>query len=458
MSIEFTETNGALELIRNNDGEYVIISNPEYIFPEKEIYRLAPKSLLPVDHIEAVLMDMDGTTTTTEELCIHSLEYAVRQISGLEKPRDWAGLDRNEDYPHIIGNSTTKHVEYLISKYGSKAKPDSLKKSFLFAALWTLVYSRDMNRINEVKANIKKFLPQKSADLLLSFETDKKTAHKDVFEKIVKSTTKKLKDKLQIEGKDDVVRATIDIYYQRYHQILHRIKKGEAGKLQKELGLSTGKSLIEPMQGTAVFLPLIKGYFGAEAGKLLEYLMEEYRHKDPAFDGAESIDTYRENLSRIGKHFEDHPSKVAVVTSSISYEAEIVLAQLFSELRNIFESFKISSKRKKIILEKFSSPHNFYDAVITATDSSEIRLKPHRDLYSIALYKIGVPKSGFANVIGLEDSQSGTVAIRAAGVGKSIAVPFAHTQGHNLSGAALIADGGLPEIILKHNLFLKQNI
>ena len=94
--------------------------------------------------------------------------------------------------------------------------------------------------------------------------------------------------------------------------------------------------------------------------------------------------------------------------------------------------------------------------MITASDSNEIRLKPHRDLYSIALHKLGVPKNKFKHVIGFEDSESGSIAIRAAGIGLSVAVPFAQTSGHNMNTAAYICKNGLPEVILKHNLFLKD--
>lgn len=102
-------------------NEFALVYNPAGIFPEKEFYMLAPK----VDKIKSltgVVMDMDGTTTTTEELCIHSLEFMVRKITGKLSEKEWIGLDHNADYPNIIGNSTTKHVEYLINTYGKFIK------------------------------------------------------------------------------------------------------------------------------------------------------------------------------------------------------------------------------------------------------------------------------------------------------------------------------------------------
>ena len=108
------------------------------------------------------------------------------------------------------------------------------------------------------------------------------------------------------------------------------------------------------------------------------------------------------------------------------------------------------------ILNKFESYQIFYDGFVTASDSNEIRLKPHRDLYSIALQKLAISKKDFDKVIGFEDSESGTIAIRAAGIGHCVAVPFTKTEGHNLEAASYISKGGLPEVILKKNLFIEQ--
>ena len=107
------------------------------------------------------------------------------------------------------------------------------------------------------------------------------------------------------------------------------------------------------------------------------------------------------------------------------------------------------------IARHFRSPDDVYDAVITASDSSEIRLKPHRDLYSIALHAVGVAPVDFNKVVGFEDSESGTIAIRAAGVGLCVAVPFSDTAGHDFAAAAHVLPGGLPQAILQHNLFLQ---
>ena len=131
-----------------------------------------------------------------------------------------------------------------------------------------------------------------------------------------------------------------------------------------------------------------------------------------------------------------------------------MLREVFKIISSKLDNLIPQSDNRNYTLNIFKDYKNYYDAVITASDSNEIRLKPHRDLYSIALYKLNVPRENFDQVVGFEDSESGTIAIRAAGIGLSIAVPFAETSGHNLKAATYVCKGGLPEVILKHNLFI----
>src|SRR5262249_503007 len=122
-------------------------------------------------------------------------------------------------------------------------------------------------------------------------------------------------------------------------------------------------------------------------------------------------------LLRAATRFQNAPLRIAVVTSSIRHEADIVLGELFSQLRETVTNWPVSGSTRERLARKFKSPASYYDAMITASDSSEIRLKPHRDLYSIALHRLGIAPEQFDCVLGLEDSESGLLAIRAAGVG-----------------------------------------
>jgi len=164
----------------------------------------------------------------------------------------------------------------------------------------------------------------------------------------------------------------------------------------------------------------------------------------------------KRQLLHLSQVFAKKPVKIAVVTSSIFYEANIVLAEVFRVLYREVEDWPVSLRLRKKIRSGFENYKTFYDGCITATDSSEIRLKPHRDLYSMALYQLGISKNDFDEVIGFEDSESGTIAIRAAGIGLCMAVPFSETSHHDFRAATHILPGGVAEAVLKYNLFLPE--
>ena len=67
---------------------------------------------------------------------------------------------------------------------------------------------------------------------------------------------------------------------------------------------------------------------------------------------------------------------------------------------------------------------------------------------------MGIPPKRFAQVAGFEDSESGTIAIRAAGIGMCCALPFAMTQDHPFDAATHKCVGGIPEVILREKVFL----
>lgn len=410
--------------------EFAVIQNPNTVFPKNEVIPLADRIENTVDSIKAVVMDMDGTTTTTEDLCLHSLEFMVRKMSGKLNNEQWHGLD-NEDYPNVIGNSTTKHVEYLVRKYESTFNQNDIAKSFIYAAIWTIQNGKDEKRKSEVVENCNHL------DLGELIETPYSIDIND--DESVKRLTNKYNQNFNDLNFSDLVRIGIDIYYQKYHEILADISNEKSNR--------NGESLIKPMPGVSVFLPLIKGFLGEAAEKLTDLLVE-------SLDEIANSGTLRKNLKALGEHFAKKPVKLAIVTSSIYYEANIVLQEVFKVLREEIKSFRIDENLKTDLLEKFSNYENIYDAVITASDAHEMRLKPHRDLYSIALEKLGVSNKDFDKVLGMEDSESGTIAIRAAGVGLCVALPFAQTSQHNLDAAAFICKQGLPEVIAQHNCFL----
>jgi beta-phosphoglucomutase-like phosphatase (HAD superfamily) len=430
--------------ILGHTGEYAAVHNPSYVFPPIEYYPLAPP-LKHVNEFNVALMDMDGTTTTTEVLCIHSLEMMLRKMSGKMNRDEWQGVDHNQDLQHIIGNSTTKHVEYLLVKYKDIIREAQAFESFVHAAAETLLHGQDENRKDEVIQNIRKLgLSSMLNDIHSGTSVD------DLIKKYGKRAGK-------IEF-SMLVNVGIDIYYATYHRILGQLKAGKSDEVKQEVsgfGGLTGK-LIAPMPGIPLMIPLIKGWLGDEAAHFGEQLITDYEQKTGKSVSIEHKPLIIKKIAALGKSFEQSPAKVGLVTSSIAYEADIVIREVLKDMADTIEKSPLSSKRKQLILHAYEDYHRVYDAFVTASDSSEIRLKPHRDLYSIALHRAGISPVDFDKVIGFEDSQSGTVAIRAAGIGCCIAVPFAQTTSHNLEAATHILPGGIPEAIIDHGLFIRS--
>lgn len=455
MNKKFITQSEAIELLKSKGKNFVVVQNPAYVFPSFELYPLAPPTPLPIKKLAAVVMDMDGTTTSTEEICIHSLEFMIRKITGRNDKNSWKGLDHQKDYPHIIGNSTTKHVEYLIKTYQNEIKRKELSKSYIYAVLWTLLIGKDKSRKAEVLNNLYSL----KCDFILRDKKFPLNLSNDFTEEdllvLVSYFENKILKAIKVDSLNSMVRVGTDIYYQRYHKLLSDIASGNAKTIKAELQIDKNKNVISPLPGIALFLALIKGLLGKEIAKLTDDFILQFYEKDISTKEVFNKKFVMNRLFTLSNYFEKNPVKVAVVTSSIFYEANIVLTEVFSVLQKEVYTWKISEKRKHKIINAFSSYKKFYDGFVTASDSNEIRLKPHRDLYSIALHQLAIPKKDFDKVIGFEDSESGTTAIRAAGIGICVAVPFAQTSGHDFTAATHIAKNGVMEVVLKHNLFIK---
>lgn len=443
----------AQEIMQALGEEFAIVWNPEFVHPTFELCPLARKSQVPMDILQAIVMDMDGTTTTTEELCLHSLEFMIRRISGKFEKSEWHGLDKIQDYPYVIGNSTTKHVEYLITRYNNFINKDLFRKEFIKAAIWTLVIGQDEGRKREVINNLNVF---HLTELLEKIKKIDRKISKDDFQKISNELADNYYDKFTLGLFNDYIRTAVDIYYQRYHEILEDIKAGNIEYLTEQFLDDPSKHLIEPMPGIDIYLALVKGWLDEQfVDFYLDYLINAYKMKTPNVKLNYSKEVMRSNLQNLIRYFNNYPVKLAVVTSSIRYEAEIVLGEVLHVIRKNVMEWGISKSLKDKLIENFSHIDNVYNAFVTASDANEIRLKPHRDLYSIALGYLHILKENFQYVIGFEDSESGTTAIRLAGIGVSVALPFHATENHNFEAATHIIKGGIPEVILNYNTFLK---
>jgi len=423
-----------IKTIQSHQGEFAEVKNPSYVYPPVEYYPLA-RPLKKVSELKAALMDMDGTTTTTEVLCIYSLEMMVRRMSGLFNTEQWQGVNHR--------GGTTKHVEYLLHKYGRLLNQNHIAQEFLLAAHWTLAHGMDEQRKAEVIHNLRKL----NLNGVIG-EIHKGITGEELIERYGSKITE-LSFAMQVN-------LGIDIYYETYHRILAKLKQGKSREVRLQVfgDAESDENLISPMPGIPFLIPLFKGWLGEEAGGMVNELFFEYEAATGKNLTIPQKQELAQKITEMGIAFEKQPVKLGLVTSSIFYEADIVIREVLGVMKTVIQRSSLSSARKEKILKAYEDYHNVYDAFVTATDSSEIRLKPHRDLYSIALHRAGLMPEDFDKVIGFEDSQSGTVAIRAAGIGCCIAVPFAETQSHDLSAATHILPGGVPEAVIDYNLFL----
>ncbi|MBI3118125.1 MAG: hypothetical protein HYZ00_05550, partial [Candidatus Hydrogenedentes bacterium] len=213
-----TRDAAALLVTRLGD-DFVVIQNPGYVHPPYEICPLAPRRRSLDEGVRAFLVDMDGTITTTEDLCLHALETMVRRATGWGIEQ-WRGLDPVRDFPHIIGNSTTQNAEYLVDIYGHGINPKLLLGGFLEAVAWTLGKGQSHTRKDEAQAHLAALgmqpVLEDSRFTLLRF-----TAFTGSPE--ARSALNSLVDKFAamfpLQGRGERVRAGVEIYYQRLHQM-----------------------------------------------------------------------------------------------------------------------------------------------------------------------------------------------------------------------------------------------
>ncbi len=436
----------AAELLREQcrelgTDEVAVVKNLDFVSAPFELYPLAAKNPGPLERVAAFAVDMDGTSTTTEPLALHALEYMVRRVTGRMSEDQWSGLDPVKDHPFVIGNSNFRHTEFLLTRYRDWVRHDLVAEAFLESALWTLSNMDDRRRREDVVLNA---VNCGLGAMLEDPEFQSATSQPGLEGERLAAETRRLGERFVPAFRPATfsaeVSASLDVYYTRYHSILQAVERGEGERLSHELLGEGGRRLIEPMPGYGVFLALIKGLLGEEAGRLATVL-----------GGA---DAESDMLGALGRRFAEAPAKIALVTASISYEAHAVVQEVFRVMAEQVRQWDVSPATKEKVVTAFSDHRAFYDGFVTATDSSEARLKPHRDLFSIALYQMGLRKDEYRYCIGLEDTEPGIIALRAAGVGCAVALPNHDTGRQNYRAAAHVLHGGLPELVLRHNLLL----
>lgn len=449
---KFVDAKDLCQYISPLGNTFALVQNPPFVFPPYEAYPLGAARTCLDDGLEAVVMDMDGTTTTTEALCIESLATMVSCMTGKGKSGACEVLNPDRDYPNIIGNSTTLHVEYLVNRYKDQIQPMAVCEHFIRAAAWNMCCGIDPRRGTEARTSL---ITQGLSDLLafpdfneLCDKLGTQTAEETT--SAFRSLAPLWLSRLKMENTPNLTRIGIEIYYQHYHELLANMN----ASVQR---VADGRPrLIEPMPGIGIALALLKGWLGESAAPLGErvasLLQKSYASK------RQEIGMGMPHLGELGAYFKRNPVKLALVTSSIATEANFVLGEVFRVIVDEIGDWEIPAEMRERIQLGFSDPMRFYDAFITASDSSEIRLKPHRDLYSIALNTLGVPPERFHRVAGFEDSESGVIAIRAAGIPLSCALPFTMTAKHGFEAATWICPGGMPEVMVLRHFFLPESL
>lgn len=407
--------------------EFVLVEQPAGQFPPFDLIPLGPCRPVCPGPPAAILVDMDGTTTTTEDLCLDALEFMIRRFTGWEGQAAWPGLHPERDYPHIIGTSATCNVEYLVGLHGAAFDPQRAATAFLDALAWTLSHCPIPGRDEEIRLSL--------SMLGLPAEADR---HAAVARQLAHGNAALW------------TRVGLDVYYHRLHGNLHDIAHGGGAAVAERVFGRPGPAIV-PLPGIGALFALARGWLGAEAAALAPTLCGD-------FNGAPPVEAAAARLARLGSHFAEHPCPVALVTSSSAPEADIVLTEVFRLLRDEAAAWPVSEEARARTVAGLAQPRDFYAAYVTATGCHEARLKPQRDLYVLALGLLGIDDAARARVIGFEDTEAGILAQRAAGVGVPVAVPFHGTQGHCFEAAARVCRAGIPEAIVAHGLFLPGHL
>ena len=388
---------------------------------------------------------MDGTSTTTEPLALHALEYMVRRFTGRMTKAEWAGLDPIADYPHVIGNSNVRHTEFLLERYRNDLKESALAGAFIEALAWTLACMEDSTRRRTIWHDAKQC---GLGDLLKDADFQQLFKGGDIDDANVASRIEPFVRKhgmwFHCSHSGPLTAAALDIYYMRYHAILRAIEQGRGATLSRELLSMSDRRLIEPMPGYDLFVPLVKGWLDPRQDDLFAWLAQQ-----------PDLATTPEQLARLAQRFREHPAKLALVTASIRYEAETTMREVMSIVAERVKAWPMPEIERDELARRVADVDAVFDAFICAADACEHRLKPHPDLYCLALERMSIPKSDYRYCVGLEDTEPGIIALRAAGVGCAVALPNHDTNRQDYRAACLQVRGGLPDLIGQHNLLLQ---
>lgn len=433
---EYLSADAAAARLRALSTDFVRVDLAPGQFPPFELLPLAPCHAWCHGQPAAILVDMDGTTTTTEDLCLDALDHMLERFA---RPGVDLRLDPARDYPHIIGTSATCNVSYLAGLHRAAFDPVRAAAAVLRAVAWTLARCAVPGRADEARATLGLLgvPPRADADWAA---LDGPDAPPDPF-------APDLAARLADAGPAVWTAAGLEVYYHSLHGNFADIAAGDGGAVARRVFGRDGHAIV-PLPGIGALFAIARGWLGADAAALAPELCAAITDPPPVTEAAA-------RLADLGRRFAAAPCPVALVTSSAAPEADIVLNEVFGQLREAAGEWPVSPAARDRVADGFAHPRSFYAAYVTATGCHEARLKPHRDLYTLALQLLGIEGADRDRVIGFEDTEAGILAQRAAGVGVPVAVPFHGTQGHCFDVAARICRDGVPEALARHGLFLR---
>lgn len=144
--------NGVQNIYRTGDKKVELIcfegSTLAYVHSSVGYSAYYPVHPVEKDQVEAVLMDLDGTTVRSEEFWIWIIEKTVGSL--LDNPR-FSFTDA--DIPFVSGHSVTEHLTYCIDKYCPEQSVERARE-FYFSHT-----NREMKKIMEGKGRKDAFIP-----------------------------------------------------------------------------------------------------------------------------------------------------------------------------------------------------------------------------------------------------------------------------------------------------------
>jgi len=433
--------------VSSPSGEFAVIENPPGVFPAREPLPFGPKATTLPRGLAAALIDMDGTTSSTEPLYVHALEEVARHAAGKVGDPTWPNFDLDREYPDLIGCSTHWHVDYVLQRNPDVFDVSSYRAGVLAATAFNLRHAGPHDRYEAFERGLVELGAEDAVNDPRFAALEQAALDDPEALRLARELGDDHADRISFDTFADRLTGGVSIYMAQVNAAMTALERGEAGP-----ALEAARERIGPMPGVAVLLSLLKGWLGAEAAALYPRLTDDseinQRYTRPDADAGAAT------LERLGRRFASTPARVALVTSSPAYEARIVLREVLRQMRGAAAAWPVSPGVRARIEAGYEDAETFYDGFFTGDVVGDLRLKPHRDLYAHALYTLGISPEDFDRVLAFEDSEAGTIAIRAAGIPLCCALPSVGHGTATFPAATVTCPGGLSEVLLSHGLFI----